>query len=179
MTKKLLCLSFVLLLVIPLTACEKDDPKLTGLEAKIEQMEQEKAAQERAIKEAEEAKRQEAEETEKAKILAELEAAKAQAAKAQAQAQAQANARPKFGPGNGNNLQGYNEGWLRIHTSSADGRLTLRVSPDQNASTVTEIPNGTDDIYYFNRVKVGEYVWYQVDYNGFVGYLRGDYIYRY
>ena len=176
MNRKLLSLVLLAVILLPLTACNnKEDPRVAELEAKLERIEeQERAKKEEANKAALEAEK-EATEAEKARLEAELEAAKAEAEKAKQEA----NARPKFGPGNGNNLQGYNEGWLRIHTRSADGRLTLRLSPDQNAGAVTEIPNGTDEIYYFNRVKVGEYVWYQVEYFGLVGWLRGDYVHRY
>lgn len=81
-----------------------------------------------------------------------------------------------FGPGAGNNTQGSSDGYLTIRTNSANGKLTLRTNPDKNSSAITEIPNGTSGIYYFDRLKVGDYVWYKVDYYGSVGYLRGDYV---
>lgn len=87
-----------------------------------------------------------------------------------------APATPKFGPGNGNHMNGSVEGYLNIHTNSANGKLTLRVNPDQNAQGLVEIPNGTSGLYYYNKVQVGEYVWYYTTYGSYSGYLRGDYV---
>lgn len=85
-------------------------------------------------------------------------------------------AAPKFGPGSGNHMNGSLEGYLNIHTNSANGKLTLRVNPDQNAQGLAEIPNGTSGLYYSNKVQVGEYVWYYTSYGAYSGYLRGDYV---
>lgn len=83
---------------------------------------------------------------------------------------------PKFGPGNGNHMNGSFEGQLTIHTNSANGKLTLRNNPDQNSPGYIEIPNGTSEINFYNKVKVGDYVWYEVGVAQYQGYLRGDYV---
>ena len=131
------------------------------LEAKVDKLEKEKELE------------QEEEIKEKDNLLKEIEDLKKEVKE---KPKAKVN---KFGPGNANNLQGYSDGYVRIHTRSANGKLTLRSGPEQNASKIVEISNGTDDIYYFNRVKIGEYVWYQVNYTNYSGYLRGDYLHRY
>jgi hypothetical protein len=82
----------------------------------------------------------------------------------------------KYGPGSGNHLNGSVEGYLTIRTNSANGKLTLRTNPDQGAQGFVEIPNGTSDLYYFNRVQVGDYVWYNATYGSYTGWLRGDYV---
>ena len=186
MNKKVFGIIIGAILATTLTGCfEKEpDPKVIELEAKLERMEAEERAREaelaaeraaeleaeRAAKEAELA---EAEAKDKERLQKELEDLKAKVNKAPAPVV------NKFGPGNGNNLRGYSEGYLRIHTRSANGKLTLRDEPAQNGNKLLEIPNGTDEIYYFETTKIGEYVWYKVDYYGNVGYLRGDYVHRY
>jgi hypothetical protein len=82
----------------------------------------------------------------------------------------------KFGPGSGNNMMTATSGLLSIHTNSANGKLTLRSNPAQNAAGLIEIPNGTSGISYFSRIQVGEYVWYEATYGSYTGYLRGDYV---
>lgn len=82
----------------------------------------------------------------------------------------------KYGPGQGNHMNGPTAGYLDIRTNSANGKLTLRSNPNQNAQGLVEIPNGTTGIYYFNKVQVGDYVWYNASYGSFTGWLRGDYL---
>jgi hypothetical protein len=86
---------------------------------------------------------------------------------------------PKYGPGSGNNMLTPSSGYLDIRTNSANGKLTLRVNPDQNAQGLIEIPNGTSGIYYSNRFQVGDYVWYNATYGSSTGWLRGDYLNAY
>jgi len=200
MNKRLGILIAASLLLVGLTGCFNDepDPEVVALEAKLEAMENERAqdAADKAKAEAEaeaekldkleaekEAKERELEDAaaeDKARLEKELAALKVQVNKPVEKAPAaQAPAASKFGPGNGNNLEGFPDGYLRIHTRSADGKLTLRGTASQNGARLTEISNGTDSIYYFDRVKIGEYVWYEVDYAGMIGYLRGDYVHRY
>lgn len=83
---------------------------------------------------------------------------------------------PKFGPGSGNNMNTPSSGYLNIRTNSALGKLSLRTNPAQNASAITEIPNGVSGIYYYSRQQIGDYVWYYADYQGQQGFLRGDYV---
>lgn len=85
----------------------------------------------------------------------------------------------KYGPGQSNHMNGPTEGYLDIRTNSANGKLTLRINPAQNAQGLIEIPNGTTGIYYFNKVQVGDYVWYNANYDSFTGWLRGDYVNAY
>lgn len=86
---------------------------------------------------------------------------------------------PKYGPGTSNHLNTPSSGYLDIRTNSANGKLSLRVSPDQNAVAITEIPNGTTGLSYSNRVQMGDYVWYNTQYGSSYGWLRGDYVNAY
>jgi hypothetical protein len=178
---------FCLLALLPFSniACNKEDPRVVRLEAQLQEIQEQENARikaEEELRQAEETvaeqEQKEASEKEKAELRAELEKLRQEKALAEQKAKetpAQP-ARPKFGPGNGNTVKGYSDGYLRIHTNSAEGKLTLRNSPDQNGDKITLIPNGEDGIYYFNKVKIGEYVWYEVEYYGQTGWLRGDYV---
>lgn len=84
---------------------------------------------------------------------------------------------PVYGTGNGNNVLTPANGYLTIQTKSANGKLCLRANASKSSACLIEIPNGTSGIYYSNRFQSGDFVWYEVSYNGFFGYLRGDYIF--
>lgn len=84
---------------------------------------------------------------------------------------------PSYGPGNANNIMTPSNGYLSIQTNSANGKLCLRANASQGSTCLVEIPNGTSGLSYYNRVQVGDYVWYEVTYGSYTGYLRGDYIF--
>jgi hypothetical protein len=82
----------------------------------------------------------------------------------------------KYGPGTANNMQGPSEGYVTVRTNSANGKLSLRPSPDQNTAAIVEIPNGTSGIYFNQKVQNGDHVWYYSYYGNYKGWLRGDYL---
>lgn len=182
--KKTVILITGILLTSILTGCfnRGPDPELIELKKRLETIEKERQDQIKAKEEEEKVIKEIEEEEEKAELEKELEELKAKVNEPKVKEEKVNKPklpRIKFGPGNGNNLQGLSEGSLKIHTRSANGKLTLRDSPNQSGNKILEIANGTEGIYYYNRVKDGEYVWYEVEYLGNTGYLRGDYVDRF
>ena len=190
MNKKLL--SIIILCGIVIGGCDLfksgPDPEVELLKDKLETLEKEKAdAEAKAKAEAAKLERENELKEAEAKLKAEEAKEKADAAekkKLQDEIDAlkkKSKALPKFGPGNQNHMGGPADGYVSVCTRSAEGKLTLRSTPNQGGTQVKLIPNGTYGIYYYNRTKVGEYVWYEVEYspdgiNYYFGWLRGDYL---
>lgn len=89
-------------------------------------------------------------------------------------------AAPKYGPGDANNTSNFGTGYVKVVTASANGKLTLRETPSTNSKALASIYNGTTMSYYSYQ-KVGDYVWYNVDYtqnsgNVIPGWVRGDFL---
>ena len=187
--KQLTLLLSLTLLSATITGCfnNKPDPDVIDLETRLERIEAEKeaaelqAAQEeqarlKAEQKAKEEELENAAAADKAKLEKELADLKAKLNKAPVVTPAPASSVNNYGPGDFNNINTPSEGWVSVCTKSANGKLTLRSGASTSSAQVAKIANGEYNIYYFNKVKVGDYVWYNVDYNGFVGWLRGDYL---
>ena len=156
------------LITVPLIS--NKDEAIGDLENKVTELENESKAKEEESEKLKKAEDKAREEKERASIKEEIDNLKKQV-----------NTKPKaspvkYGPGNQNHLNGPVEGFVKVCTSSANGQLTLRAAPDVSGAKILLINNGVSDVYYFNRQKIGDYVWYQVDYFGNIGYLRGDYL---
>ncbi len=64
----------------------------------------------------------------------------------------------------------------RICTKSSNGRLSMRTGPGQNYRKIVEVPNAQ-----YVPLNSGEYSsdgfwWWNVNYNGYNGWARADYI---
>ena len=64
-------------------------------------------------------------------------------------------------------------GTVKVNTKSSD--LILRSGSTTNSTPLDSLPKGTK-VEYGQTKQVGNHTWYQVNYNGKTGWLRGDYL---
>ena len=64
----------------------------------------------------------------------------------------------------------------RICTKNYNGRLSLRTGPGQGYRKITEIPNQRYVPLYSGRYAVDGFSWWNVNYSGNNGWVRGDYV---
>ena len=189
LNNRLISKFFTLLLIFTAVGCNQG-PSETELElkAELDRLKQERTeaieAQQKLELQEEKTRLEEAELAEKKALEEKLKALEEKVA--QAEKKVATPPTPKFGPGNMNGPNNPKEGYVKVVTNSANGKLTLRDSFSQQASAVKNyqgksilIPNGTSDIPYYDLVKNGNHTWYYSEYGGDYGWLRGDYLSSY